>query len=128
MKKILIVDKVSKDLIDSLKGLGVDMRVNPELTADQLPDAISDAGILIVRSTKVNQRTIMAAKHLGLIVRAGAGVNTIDLEAASGKGIYVTNCPGMNTAAVAELTIGLLIAADRGIADAASALRSGKWQ
>ncbi len=128
MTKILIADKVSKDLIDSLKALGVDVRVNPELTADQLPDAIADAGILIVRSTKVNQRTIVAAKHLGLIVRAGAGVNTIDLEAASGKGIYVTNCPGMNTDAVAELTIGLLIAADRGIADATSTLRSGKWQ
>jgi len=126
--KILIADKVSKELIASLNALGAEVRLYPELTAETLPEAIGDAGILIVRSTRVTADTIEAAKHLGMIVRAGAGVNTIDLEAASGKGIYVTNCPGMNTDAVAELTMGLLISADRGIADATQAMRDGKWQ
>jgi D-3-phosphoglycerate dehydrogenase / 2-oxoglutarate reductase len=128
MKKILIADEVSKDLVSSLEVLGAEVMMHPELTAETLPEAIADAGILIVRSTKVTADTIKVAKHLGLIVRAGAGVNTIDLEAASGKGIYVTNCPGMNTDAVAEVTIGLLISADRGIADATQAMRDGKWQ
>ena len=62
---------------------------------------------------------------LSLIIRAGAGVDTIDLAAASAQGIYVANCPGKNTAAVAELAIGLLVAADRRIADATAAMRSG---
>lgn len=128
MKKILIADKVSKDLVASLEAFGAEVRLHAELTAETLPEAITDAGILIVRSTKVTADTIKVAKHLGLIVRAGAGINTIDLEAASGRGIYVTNCPGMNTDAVAEVAIGLLIAADRGIADATQAMRNGKWQ
>ena len=128
MKKILIADKVSKDLVASLEALGAEVRLHPELTTETLPEAISDAEILIVRSTKITADTISVAKHLGLIVRAGAGVNTINLEASSGKGIYVTNCPGMNTDAVAELAIGLLISADRGIADATQAMRNGKWQ
>jgi len=127
MKRILIADKVSKNLIASLETLGVEIRLLPELTADNLPHAIDNNEILIVRSTKVNDSTINMAKRLGLIVRAGAGVNTIDLESASSKGIYVTNCPGKNTDAVAELTIGLLIAADRNIADATQAMREGKW-
>ena len=65
---------------------------------------------------------------LSLIIRAGAGVDNIDLSAASAQGIYVANCPGKNTAAVAELAIGLLVAADRRIADATTSMRNGKWQ
>jgi D-3-phosphoglycerate dehydrogenase / 2-oxoglutarate reductase len=126
--KILIADKVSKELVASLEAMDAEVRLHSELTAETLSEAIGDVGILIVRSTKVTADTIKAAKHLGLIVRAGAGVNTIDMEAASGKGIYVTNCPGMNTDAVAEVTIGLLISADRSIADAVQAMRDGKWQ
>jgi D-3-phosphoglycerate dehydrogenase len=125
--RILIADKVSKELISSLEKLGATVRLNPELTDETLPGSVGDATILIVRSTKVTAETIDSAPHLSLIVRAGAGVNTIDLSAASKRGIYVSNCPGMNTAAVAELAIGLLISADRGIADATIALRSGRW-
>jgi D-3-phosphoglycerate dehydrogenase len=125
--RILIADKVSKELVSSLEKLGATVRINPELTDETLPDAVGDASILIVRSTKVTAETIDSAPHLSLIVRAGAGVNTIDLSAASKRGIYVSNCPGMNTAAVAELAIGLLISADRGIADATIAMRSGRW-
>lgn len=125
--RILIADKVSKELVSSLEKLGATVRLNPELTDETLPGSVGDASILIVRSTKVTAETIDSAPHLSLIVRAGAGVNTIDLSAASKRGIYVSNCPGMNTAAVAELAIGLLISADRGIADATIAMRSGRW-
>ena len=86
------------------------------------------ADILVVRSTKVTAATIQAAPRLSLIIRAGAGVDTIDLAAASDRGIYVANCPGKNTAAVAELAIGLLVAADRRIVDATAALRNGAWR
>lgn len=126
--KILIADKVSPKMIRDLQELGAKVEVQPDVSADELPGAIGDARVLIVRSKKVTARAIEAGPRLSLIVRAGAGVNTIDLKAASQRGVYVANCPGKNTDAVAELAIGLLIACDRGVADATQALRAGKWQ
>ncbi len=126
--KVLIVDKLSSEVVGALKNLGVEVEVRDGLTADTLPAAAADADVLVVRSTKVTAATIEAAKLLSLIIRAGAGVDTIDLKAASSRGIYVANCPGKNTAAVAELAIGLLIAADRRIVDASVALRNGQWK
>lgn len=126
--KVLIADKVSPKMIDQLKSLGATVANEPDVSAEALPDVIGDAKILIVRSKKVSAATIAAGNNLSLIVRAGAGVNTIDLDAASRSGTYVANCPGKNTDAVAELAIGLLIACDRGIADATQALRQGNWQ
>ncbi len=82
---------------------------------------------LVVRSTKVTAAAIEAADALELIVRAGAGTNTIDVEAASEVGIYVTNVPGRNAIAVAELTMGLLLAIDRRIPDNVADLRAGTW-
>jgi len=128
MMKILLADKPSEALIGDLENAGAEVTSNPDLTADNLPEAIANAAVLVVRSTKVTQATIEAATQLRLIIRAGAGVNTIDLDAASNHGVYVANCPGMNTDAVAELVIGLLISADRGIADATQSMRAGKWQ
>jgi D-3-phosphoglycerate dehydrogenase len=84
--------------------------------------------ILVVRSTKVTAATIQAAQGLSLIIRAGAGVDTIDIATASARGIYVANCPGKNTAAVAELAIGMLAAADRQIVNATVDLRNGAWK
>lgn len=126
--KILIADKVSPKMIEQLQALGADVRSEPDVTPDELPGLIGEAKVLIVRSKKVTAKTIEAGRSLSLIVRAGAGVNTIDLDAASKSGTYVANCPGKNTDAVAELAIGLLIACDRGIADATAALRSGSWE
>ncbi len=126
--KVLIADKLSDKTVTALQALRTEVTVNPELTADSLPEAIDDYDILIVRSTKVTAKTIEAAKNLSLVIRAGAGVNTIDLAAANARGIYVSNCPGKNTEAVAELAIGLLISADRQIANATADLRNGQWR
>ncbi len=126
--KVLIADKLSSKAVAALKALGAEVRVNAELTSDDLPAAIKDSDILVVRSTKVTAKTIESAPNLSMIIRAGAGVNTIDLGAANMRGIYVSNCPGKNTEAVAELAIGLLISADRRLADATSDLRGGKWR
>jgi len=126
--KILIADKLSENAVDALEQFGAEVNLNPDLTADKLPEAINDSEILIVRSTKVTDETIQAGSSLSLIIRAGAGVNTIDLKAASEKGVYVANCPGKNTDAVAELALGLLIAADRRIVNATNDLRLGKWK
>jgi len=126
--KILVADKVSSGMIAELKALGAAVTYEPDVKAEDLPGIIGDSKVVIVRSKKVTAETIQAAKSLSLIVRAGAGVNTIDLETASRLGVYVANCPGKNTDAVAELAIGLLIACDRGIADATQSLRAGQWE
>ncbi|MEX0716893.1 MAG: NAD(P)-dependent oxidoreductase [Planctomycetaceae bacterium] len=124
---VLIADPLSATTVHSLKALGVSVDLRPDLSADELPSRVGEADVLVVRSTKVKPAAIEAGRSLSLIVRAGAGVNTIDVAAASERGIYVANCPGKNAAAVAELTIGLLIACDRRIVDAASELREGHW-
>jgi D-3-phosphoglycerate dehydrogenase / 2-oxoglutarate reductase len=126
--KVLIVDKLSPETVTALEKLKVQVEVRSDLNADSLPGALADVNVLVVRSTKVTAASIQAAPQLSLVIRAGAGVDTIDLAAASARGIYVANCPGKNTAAVAELAIGLLIAADRRIVDATVAMRDGNWR
>lgn len=126
--KILIADKLSQQAVNALVKLGADVKSMPDLSAEELPQHVADVEILIVRSTKVKAETIAAAPRMSLIIRAGAGVNTIALEEASNRGIHVANCPGKNTDAVAELAIGLLVAADRRIVEASTQLRAGRWQ
>jgi D-3-phosphoglycerate dehydrogenase len=113
--------------VDDLTGLGHEVVSEPKLSASDLPDRVPGFQALVVRSTEVTAATIEAGDALELIVRAGAGTNTIDVEAASQVGIYVTNVPGRNAIAVAELTIGLLLAIDRRIADNVADLRAGSW-
>jgi len=125
--KILIADKLSDKALNNLKSSGAEIVFKPGLGADDLAGEIKDAEVLIVRSTKVQKECIDAGANLSLIIRAGAGVNTIDIAHASQKGIHVANCPGKNKDAVAELAIGLMIAADRRIADATADLRDGVW-
>lgn len=81
----------------------------------------------MVRGTKVPGDIINATETLALIVRSGVGTENIDLDAASARAIYVTTCPDKNAAAVAELTMGLLLAVDRRIPDGTIALRNGRW-
>ena len=106
---------------------GLDVAYEPKCTAEELPARIGDAAILVVRSTKVTRAAIEAAPRLALIVRAGAGYDTIDVAAASERGIFVSNCPGKNSVAVAELAMGLILALDRRIVDATADLRAGRW-
>ena len=126
--KVLIVDKLSAETVTALQALKLQVETRSDLNAESLPGALADVSMLVVRSTKVTAAAIQAAPQLSLIIRAGAGVDTIDLAAASARGIYVANCPGKNTAAVAELAIGLLVAADRRVVDATLALRNGAWR
>ena len=124
---ILIADKLSDKAVKALEALGATLRIDSDLNADTLPEAIGNAEILIVRSTKVTANTLRAGKSLSLVIRAGAGVNTIDLDTASTLGIHVANCPGKNSDAVAELAIGLMICLDRNIVANTLDLRSGVW-
>ncbi len=126
--KVLVADKFEASGIAGLKAIGVDVDYQPELKDDSLQAAIQQSGaeVLVVRSTKVTA-PMMQSDQLALIIRAGAGYNTIDVAAASEKGIQVSNCPGKNSQAVAELAFGLIIAADRHIANCAIDLQNGKW-
>jgi D-3-phosphoglycerate dehydrogenase len=127
--KVLIADKFEKVGIDGLKELGCSIVSQPDLSADALPAAIKevDPHILIVRGTKVTAAALNAGTALTLVIRAGAGIDTIDVTAASSRGIFVSNCPGKNSIAVAELVMALLLACDRRIPDQVAELRQGRW-
>ena len=126
--KILIADKFEESGRIGLRTMGCEISFQPELKDDALVEAIAkeQPDVLIVRGTKVTE-PMLAAGALKLVVRAGAGYNTIDVAAASRRGIYVANCPGKNSIAVAELAFALILALDRRIADNVIALRAGQW-
>jgi D-3-phosphoglycerate dehydrogenase len=125
--KVLIADKFSEKHLDRLKNLGCEVTYNPTVKADELPKLITPYKILVVRSKQVTADTLKASDELALVLRAGAGVNTIDVKTASARGVYVTNCPGKNSIAVAELVFALLLAIDRRVADNVAGLRAHKW-
>ncbi len=125
--KVLLADSLPAAAVERLEIAGDLVVSKPDLTAEDLAGEIAGFEALVVRSTKVNSDAIDAADRLGLIVRAGAGTNTIDCERAAEVGIFVCNVPGRNALAVAELTLGLLVAVDRHIADATADLRNGVW-
>jgi D-3-phosphoglycerate dehydrogenase len=126
--KVLLADKFEQSGQDGLVSIGCDVSYQPDLKDDALTAAVGETkpDVLVVRSTKVTE-AMMDAGALKLIVRAGAGYNTIDVAAASKRGIYVSNCPGKNSIAVAELAFALILALDRRIADNVIQLRQAQW-
>ena len=126
--KVLVADPFEKSGLEGLEAAGCDVVFEPALKEEALATALRDtrAEVLVVRSTKVTA-PMMDGGDLALIVRAGAGYNTIDVAAASARGVYVSNCPGKNATAVAELAFGLIIALDRRIPDNVAELRAGRW-
>jgi D-3-phosphoglycerate dehydrogenase len=126
--KVLVADKFEKSGLEGLKAAGCGVLYEPDLHDDALREAIgrSEADVLVVRGTKITA-PMMDAGQLGLIVRAGAGYNTIDVASASQRGIYVSNCPGKNAIAVAELAFALILALDRRVPENVADLRAGKW-
>lgn len=125
--KVLVADKFPEKYIQQMKDLNLDVVFEPKLGENDLPEAAKDTDILVVRSTVVNEETINSSKKMNLIIRAGSGVNNINIQAANKKGIYVANCPGMNAVAVAELAVGLMIALDRFIPDNVNDFNKGSW-
>ena len=126
--KVLVADKFEQSGLDGLQAAGCEVVYDADLKEQALAAAIaqSRADVLIVRSTKVTE-PMLEGGHLSLVVRAGAGYDNIDVKAASARGIYVANCPGKNSVAVAELAFGLILALDRRIPDNVADLRAGKW-
>ncbi len=125
--RILVADALPQRALDELDGHGHECVVDASLGGDDLAARIAGFDVLVVRSTKVGAAVFATADRLALVIRAGAGTNTIDTDAAAARGVLVANVPGRNSAAVAELTIGLLIAVDRRVADNVADLRAGRW-
>src|SRR5467141_3243855 len=125
---ILLADKFEQSGRDGLQAIGCEISYQPDLKDDSLVSAIAKEkpDVLVVRGTKVTE-PMLDAGPVKLVVRAGAGYNTIDVAAASKRGIYVSNCPGKNSIAVAELAFGLILALDRRIAANVQSLREGRW-
>jgi D-3-phosphoglycerate dehydrogenase len=126
--RVLIADKFEQSGRDGLQAIGCEISFQPDLKDEALVEAIriGNPDVLVVRSTKVTE-PMLAAGQIKLVVRAGAGFNTIDVAAASRRGIYVSNCPGKNSIAVAELALALVLSLDRRVADNVISLRRGEW-
>ena len=127
--RVLVADKFEEAGLAGLRSLGCEVYFEPKLEGEALGWRLRDtaAEVLVVRSTKVTAAEMDQARNLSLVVRAGAGVNTIDLAGASARAISVSNCPGKNAVAVAELAWGLILALDRRIAEQTADLKAGLW-
>ncbi|MDP3790639.1 MAG: phosphoglycerate dehydrogenase [Candidatus Omnitrophota bacterium] len=128
--KVLISDSLSKEAVEILekeKDLKVD--VNTKLTPEELKKVIKDYDALLVRSsTKVTKDVINAADKLKIIGRAGVGLDNVDVEAASKKGIIVINTPGGNTISTAEHTFSMMLSLSRRIPQADLSMKKGEWE
>jgi len=127
--KVLIADEFETQGIEELRRAGCEVAYEPTLEGAALREAIARTNcvVLIVRGTKVTEPMLNAGGALSVVVRAGAGFNTIDVAAASQRSILVANCPGKNAVAVAELTFGLILALDRRLVESSLDLQNGKW-
>jgi len=125
--KILIAEKFSEAHLARLTALGCEVTYNPGIKTEELPKFTPGFKVLIVRGKQVSGDAIKASKELSLIIRAGAGVNTIDVKTASARGVFVANCPGKNSIAVAELVFALLLGLDRRVPESVASLRAHKW-
>ena len=125
--RVLVCDAISDDGIEVLQG-HLDVDVDTGMSEDELVAVVADYEALVVRSaTKITKRVIDHAERLEVIARAGAGLDTIDVAAAVDAGVEIVNAPDANTLAVAELTMGLMVALARNIPRGDAALKQGRW-
>jgi len=126
--KILICDKTEKEYIDQMRAAGLTVDVRDDISAEELPSVLPAYDGMVVRSrTKVRKPLIDVCPNLKVILRGGAGLDTIDFEYAKTKGITVMNTPLANSASVAELTIGYMIMMARSLYQATASVKAGKW-
>jgi len=127
--KVLVCDPIANEGIEMMRQAGIEVDVKTGLTPEELERTIGDYDVLVVRSaTKVRKPLIKAARNLKLIVRAGVGLDNVDVECAQARGIEVMNTPAASSNAVAELTVGYLFALARHLPQATTSLRAGKWE
>ncbi len=129
MQRVLLTEPIAPQGVQELRSYpAIEVVERHQLTADELRRAVAACAGLLVRSqTEVSRALIEAGSELRVIGRAGAGVDNIDVAAATERGVLVMNTPGANAQAAAELTIGLLFAVARHIAAAAASVKAGRW-
>lgn len=128
MSRVLVSDPITQAGIDLFKEAGFEVEVKTDHTKEELLAKIKNYDALIVRSqTKVTADIIEAASNLKVIGRAGVGVDNVDLEAATKKGIIVINAPDGNTISTAELSVAMILALARNIPQAHVSLKNGAW-
>jgi len=129
MMKVLISDRIAQEAVERLAGQeGIEVDYAPGLEPSELSARVGDADGMIIRSgTKVTPELLENAPRLRVVVRAGVGVDNVDIPAASRRGIIVMNTPGGNTLSTAEHTMALLLALSRNIYPACHSLKSGEW-
>lgn len=128
MNRILVTEKISAEGLSALQA-GAEVDVRLDLDKETLLEAVVSYDALVVRSaTKVTAPVIEAGKQLRVIGRAGSGVDNIDVDAATQRGITVVNAPASNNVAVAELAIGLMLSLARHIPQSHSSMQAGKWE
>ncbi len=128
MVRVLITDSVDEYIVNELKSRGIDIDYRPGISREDLLKVIPGYEALIVRGrTKVTRDVIDAAGKLRVIARAGVGLDNIDVEYAKARGIKVINAPEGSTQSVAELTIGLMIAAARLVSLQDRLIKGGEW-
>ncbi len=128
--RVLVVDAFAALGNEALRHLGCDVIHNPHVDEHGLVEACADLkpDVLVVRDTPVSERVFKACPSIGLVVRSGAGTTGIDVQAASRHGVLVAHCPSRGATAAAELTWGLILAADRQIVEQTNDLRAGRWR
>ena len=126
--KILICDKTEKEYIEQMRAAGLTVDVRDDITPEELPNVLPAYDGMVVRSrTKVRQALIDVCPNLKVIVRGGAGLDTIDHEYAKSKGIAVMNTPLANSKSVAELAIGYMLMMARSLYKASATMKADKW-
>lgn len=130
MKKILVADTLNPEALEELKSIpNFEVTLKPGMDEDELVNTIADFHVTVVRgATKITRRVIESASNLELIIRAGIGLDNIDLEAAQEKGIQVANTPAATSISVAEHTFGLMLAAVRNHGKANLSMKEHRWE
>ena len=126
--KVLIADKINEKGINELKEVA-EVIVQTDITNEELINSIKDFDAIVVRSrTKVTREVIEAASKLKIIARAGVGVDNVDVQAATEKGVMVVNAPESTSITVAEHTMGIILSLARKISIADKSVKDGKWE
>ncbi|MEN9804280.1 MAG: D-3-phosphoglycerate dehydrogenase [Actinomycetota bacterium] len=129
MARILVTEEIAEGGLDRLRAAGHEVIVRTDLSAGELPAALAGVNALIIRSaTQVTAEVLAGATDLIVVGRAGIGLDNVDVEAATTRGVMVVNAPQSNIVSAAEHTMALLLASARNVAQAHAALKAGRWE
>jgi len=127
--KLLVCDPTDAKAIEGMREAGINVDVRDDITPEELETVIGEYEAMVVRSrTKVREPLIDKATNMEVIIRAGVGLDNIDVAYAESKGIDVRNTPAASSNSVAELTVGYLLALARPIVQATNSMKAGKWE